>query len=448
MPRGFWIGLCAGLVVTPASAVTLTVDSSDDVVDLQPGDGLCATAGGLCTLRAAIQESNALTGLDKVVLGAGSFLAQLAGTQEDQGATGDLDVLDALEIRGAGVDLTLIDGNALDRVLDLRAGTVTLSGLTLRNGRLTQSVPVNMGQGAGLRVASGVQLALLDVEVVDNVLTASGGAVGVDSRACIRGSRVRIARNQDPGTSAQFGGIAISGAGSCLELTAAEISDNKGDTVGGLYASDGAPITLRRVLIADNGGRHVGGLLLNSNNVTLLENSTISGNRGGAGAALVDGGATLTLNHCTVTGNRGNNFTAIVGGIHDVHGGIGRTALSNTIIAGNGPGSSANDCKSVHSAAGGNLIGALQGCSGFTPQSSDQVNIDPALSPLADHGGYTRTHLPGPPAREAAVAAACAPLDQRRHRRPADADGDGTAACDSGAAEFSDALFVDDLEGG
>lgn len=448
MPRTIWIGVCAGLVATPALALTFTVDSQSDAVDVQPGDGFCATAGSVCTLRAAIQESNALIGPEVIALGAGSFVAQLAGTQEDQGATGDLDVLDALEIRGAGADLTLIDGGALDRVLDVRAGPVTLSGLSLRNGRLTQSAALTTGQGAGLRVAAGVQLALLDVHVVDNELTASGGAAGIDSRGCIRGSRVRIARNQDPGTSAQFGGIAISGAGSCLELTAAEISDNKGDTVGGLYASDGAPITLRRVLIADNAGRHVGGILLNADNVTLLENSTVSGNRGGSGAALVDGGATLTLNHCTVTGNRGNHFTAIVGGIHDVHGGIGRTALSNTILAGNGPGSSANDCKSVHSAAGGNLIGAVQGCTGFVAQSSDQINIDPALSALAEHGGYTRTHLPGAPAREAAVASACAALDQRRHRRPADGNDDGIAACDSGAVEFSDAVFVDDLEGG
>ncbi len=39
-----------------------TVTSTADVVDANLGDGICDDGSGNCTLRAAIQESNALGG--------------------------------------------------------------------------------------------------------------------------------------------------------------------------------------------------------------------------------------------------------------------------------------------------------------------------------------------------------------------------------------------------
>src|SRR5207247_2397002 len=40
---------------------TFTVNSNGDASDATPGNGVCATAGGVCTLRAAIEEANALS---------------------------------------------------------------------------------------------------------------------------------------------------------------------------------------------------------------------------------------------------------------------------------------------------------------------------------------------------------------------------------------------------
>ncbi len=54
---------------TPAKAATLTVDSRGDRADLEPGDRRCdsaQTSGVQCTLRAAIEEANALTGTDVI----------------------------------------------------------------------------------------------------------------------------------------------------------------------------------------------------------------------------------------------------------------------------------------------------------------------------------------------------------------------------------------------
>ena len=44
----------------------LTVTSVNEGTDANPGDGFCATATGACTLRAAIQEANALAGLQMI----------------------------------------------------------------------------------------------------------------------------------------------------------------------------------------------------------------------------------------------------------------------------------------------------------------------------------------------------------------------------------------------
>lgn len=49
-----------------ASAATLTVNNTGDAVDANTGDGFCDAVGGGCTLRAAIQQANALPGVDTI----------------------------------------------------------------------------------------------------------------------------------------------------------------------------------------------------------------------------------------------------------------------------------------------------------------------------------------------------------------------------------------------
>lgn len=59
------LALAAALLLAPAASAaptTFAVDSTGDAADASPGDGDCATATFSCTLRAAIQESNANAG--------------------------------------------------------------------------------------------------------------------------------------------------------------------------------------------------------------------------------------------------------------------------------------------------------------------------------------------------------------------------------------------------
>src|SRR3989442_3029018 len=107
------------LAVAPAAAATFTVNDTADAVDAAPGDGSCATAGGTCTLRAAIQEANAHTGADTIMVPAGTHLLTIPGRGEDAAGTRCLDITDDVTITGAGAPTTILDGNGIDRVFEI-----------------------------------------------------------------------------------------------------------------------------------------------------------------------------------------------------------------------------------------------------------------------------------------------------------------------------------------
>jgi CSLREA domain-containing protein len=437
-----------------AGAATFVVDATSDTLDANPGDGICAdVVDGHCSLRAAIQESNALSGADIVELPAGVFTVTLAGSGEDIAASGDLDITDDVTLIGIGTEATVIDGGALDRVLDIPDGAAVtalrLEHLTVCNGAL-----VDTGldaAGVGLHIADAVQVALDDVVIRDNSATSAFGGIAIDSAGCIEGNHVRMLDKRDTAEngsrSAAAGAVYLHGENSCLVLSDSEIRGNAADWAGAIQSDFGA-ITIRRSLISDNEARFAGALLLNFDADTLLENVTISGNRGSDGAVLNDGGSHFSLVNCTVTGNGPyDGITGLVGGIDDVHGGFGLTFLSNTILSGNGPGFIADDCNAATSVGGGNIVGDSADCR-FDAQPSDQLDVDPELGLLADNGGFTWTHLIGSAAAiDHAETAACPATDQRGLPRPVDGDGDQLAACDIGAVEIQrDAIFANGFD--
>jgi CSLREA domain-containing protein len=89
------LALLGVLLVAPAQAATLTVNSPADDIDVNPGDGMCATAGGLCTLRAALAESNALPGADQIILPPNLYALSLVD---------ELLITDDLTITGGRID--------------------------------------------------------------------------------------------------------------------------------------------------------------------------------------------------------------------------------------------------------------------------------------------------------------------------------------------------------
>ena len=129
-----------------AYGAEFTVDQTIDGVDANPGDGICATSAGDCTLRAAVMETNALSGADTITLPAGAFAIALGSTGEDLAAEGDLDILDDLTVTGAGRTETEISGNFYSyRVFsvlkrdDATSPVVTISNLSLAKGLLNDN---------------------------------------------------------------------------------------------------------------------------------------------------------------------------------------------------------------------------------------------------------------------------------------------------------------------
>ena len=138
------LGLSAAVASTNLSFV---VDSTVDAVDANVGDGACATATGMCTLRAAIQETNALPGADTVIVPAGTYALAIPPLNQNLADTGDLDITDSLTIAGAGAASTTVDGGipiagaplrvlGLDRLFEVLAdgGAVAFSGLGFTDG--------------------------------------------------------------------------------------------------------------------------------------------------------------------------------------------------------------------------------------------------------------------------------------------------------------------------
>jgi len=164
-----------------------TVDSTTDAVDANPGDGACASAAGECTLRAALQETNALPGADSITIGAGVLTLTIPGPDEDAAATGDLDITDDVTITGTvsvaicaegsttcGSPMieTTVDGNGLDRVFDLLGPvSVEMAQLRIQGGNVTG----DFAQGGGIRNPFGT--VSLDLVEVRGNSAAGGGAI-------------------------------------------------------------------------------------------------------------------------------------------------------------------------------------------------------------------------------------------------------------------------------
>jgi CSLREA domain-containing protein len=109
------LGICIlllGLLApqTPALAsANYAVNTTADTADVAPGNGLCADSGGDCSLRAAIEETNASAGMDTITVPAGTYTL-----------TKQLVIEDSLFLNGAGMDATYLDGNDASEILKVR----------------------------------------------------------------------------------------------------------------------------------------------------------------------------------------------------------------------------------------------------------------------------------------------------------------------------------------
>jgi predicted outer membrane repeat protein len=365
-----WSGALASIAVT----------TTDDVLD---GDtsSLAALLGnrgadGNISLREAIIAANNTVGADTVVLGSGTYSLTRAGSSEDAGVTGDLDIADALTITGTGAGDTIIDGQWLDRVFDIRAADAVLTDLTVRNGLVT-TIP----WGGGLYMENNT-VNLTRVVFENN--TAMGGGAIYNYHGTLN-----LTESTLQGNSAVSWGGALYNDGGTAMLASSTLNGNMADDGGGIYSA------------GNNAGTpaHVS-----------LHQVTLSGNSAG------DGGAIYTTKAVDIAFSTLAFNTALDGGGIYLSGGGSAANLDSSILAHNTGGNASGPLTSL----GHNLDD--DGTAGLTG-AGDLNGIDPLLAALADNGGPTWTHalLDGSLAINAGSALAPV-MDQRGAFRDGQAD--------------------------
>ncbi|MBS1797258.1 MAG: Ig-like domain repeat protein [Acidobacteria bacterium] len=354
-------------------AASFSVNSATDAVDVSPGNGICATAGAVCTLRAAVMEANALAGADLITfVGSSTHQLTVGSFNENAGAGGDLDVLQSLTITGNGSANTIVQAgtntlNAIDKDLSINpnfnsAFATAMSGIRFQFGRNQGSYSGDGFAGAFDWEASGTgTLTVSNCIVSDSrALDGDGGGIALTNsnagNGSFTGTALTVTNNQPSriGLSSSFGGgifvgtttpvfltnvtinnnsvngsggqgqgggifaFGPSGGGGSSFLTTSTVSNNLAPSdAGGMYATQRFDINGPTTISGNSSGRFGGGLFYNHGNVTsTISKATITGNTATTQGGGIYLGSSPTANLLNVSfsrivGNTGGGFTGL-----------------------------------------------------------------------------------------------------------------------------------------
>ncbi|HEX8998535.1 MAG TPA: choice-of-anchor Q domain-containing protein, partial [Blastocatellia bacterium] len=396
-----------GVNAVPAALfATFTVNDPGDAGDASAGNGVCATAGGVCTLRAAIQEANALGGTDTI-----NF--SVDGTINLTSALPDLSSNITIDNTAGPAALTVRRGSGGNyRIFNIVSGvTVTLDGLTITNGRSDEGGGIRnagtltiqdctisgnntvgarplTGGGAGVFNAGTGSLNILRSAILNNTATGQagnggagggGGGGGLGGGLYNNGGSVTVTNATISGNRA-IGGAGANAAGDCCVSGGGAGGGNGGSggvwngaapLAGGFGGGGGGGANGQNGAAGGRfGGGGGGGINISGEfgggaggfsggNGGLASSSTAGNGAGGgggaAGGAVFQNGGTLLLTHVTIVSNSaaggaggsGNTFQRNGADGSGIAGGIynetGTLTIRNSIIATNTAASS-GDC--------------------------------------------------------------------------------------------------------
>lgn len=383
------------------------VDALDDRGDVDADDDRCRTSVGTCTLRAAVQQANAIAGMNEIVLGPGVHtlsIPPVPNSGEFSGLHGDLDLIPPVVIRGSGTGLTTVDGALLDRVFEIGPPPVEITAESMTS--TVRDLTITRGDAK----------------------TANGG--GILARSALRVLRARLTANdatRGSAISSGASGFSFGDERMPVEIVESTVDANPGG--GALFL--GNAVLDRSALVgnlADGGFNGGGGEFLR----VRLENSTVSGNHSiatgafFANQALIES-STIVDNTADAGFDPGGFFL------------LELSVIRNSILANNRAGSVLRNCSLNPDALvsfGYNVTdGNAAEC--LLSDPTDQVSANPLLGALALNGGKTlsRAPLAGSPAIDRGDPTVCPVRDQAGRPRPLDGDVNGSAICDVGAIE-------------
>jgi len=314
------------LSAAAAFGATFNVNSTADLQDGNPGDGVCQTAtAGQCTLRAAITEANALAGDDVISLPAGTYQIALVGFGEDANAGGDFDIRSNIAVNGAGSGTTIIQAagafnSSIERVMQFVTGTSSVTGVTMRFGGTPG------GGSAGGILADGLfatnnalplpSITFNDVTVRDNTSSGPGGGVRLQNNATATFKNSLIT-----GNFAGSSGGGMDASGSQLTLTNTIVSSNTVSSNTGNAAGGGVSMS-------------TGGAFINGSTISNNTASTTAANANALGGGIY-GNASVSVNGSSISGNTANatgGGQSLGGGIYED---VGIVSISHSLVSAN-----------------------------------------------------------------------------------------------------------------
>ena len=327
--------------VLPAAAVTFTVNTTTDTHDATPGDGICADSLGHCSLRAAIEEADALQTTTAVSVPAGTYDLTLGALATTDAA--------GLLITGAGAATTVIDATGASASVmtvgqggtPLTGGFTELTGVTMQGGSAIDGAGLNIGDTSDTAVLSGVV-------ITGNTATEFGGGVYVDGNLWATDSS--FSNNTAPD-----GGGLYNNSGN-IRLTDCTVDGNSTTSYGGGIDADsgttaitGGSISHNVINVADGSFGEGAGIWAWA---TTISGTTISGNviqpalaltlpTTGDGAGMYIGFGSGPFDMLTVSDNTiASTLDGNGGGIFDDSGSVlsDSTVSGNTVTNGTGGG--------------------------------------------------------------------------------------------------------------
>jgi CSLREA domain-containing protein len=476
------------------------------VIEVTTGDDEFDSSGGSidCSLREAIQSANldsdfggcvrSGSGTLAIIIPAGTYSLTLPGSDEDNNASGDLDIRVAVTLYGAGVGTTIIQAQVglNDRVFHIvrddasdfvaMMWDMTITGGHLVNGSgggilneeslwvsrvsilynyahehgggvasnpahaiqsfrayLSSSISLNdahSGLGGGTYLASG-ELLFNHVEMAANEAVNGAALYLAGETADIAWTSIHV--NKATGDGA---GIYLAGGGMTLADSSIYYNSLEGDG-GNIYIADSAGASsIERCYIGKGqapyglgaGIYNAGALTLSSSTVTLNTGSFAAGIYN---APTVSSGVMLRILDSTVTYNNINAPAGQQGeGLYNAQD-LTNIEIRNTIFASNGyPVPAIINCYSANSTrlfSLGHNLDSGDSC-GFS-LGSDLTDINPLLSDLDYHEGFSPNYTLEPLSPALETGGDCLASDQRGFTRPMDQNRDDVALCDIGATE-------------
>ena len=422
------------------------VNTNSDKDDIAPGDHLCATEDGDCSLAAAIHEANALKQSALITIPEGTYPLNNAIISDS-----------VIEIQGAGADRTIITGGGwrILRVWGFQT-IVTLEGISLTGAFTSQGLhgaAINNSQSTlnikSSKLYSNEADTVFDVYKINDQLMIDksddgtyGGAIYNDQGniniedAVIYANRSEIIINFENGLTEQDLNFDES-----MQLQNS-ISNSHIGRGGGIYSKDGNLI-VKRSSFYENVAERYGGAIHMINGSAYFENVTFSTNYAftqGDGIYLLQEGNNLAkLSVVSSTFNQNYIYNQKVYYLDMVYVEGNKNLidikLKNSLVYA----TCVADIKSL----GYNLIVAADALCNITPQTGDLIGsfqnpILPLLDQFNDSVGIYNL-LPDSPAIDAGNPSGCTDIDgnplttdQRGLPRPKVGEG----ICDIGAAEM------------